>query len=89
MASRSAGMPTRTRCAPPWNGAVEGGIVLPDGSTSVRAGETVPVTAITRPTGESQEVQTTLGAVIDAQSVEIRRRGSRSPKGSRPTSTRR
>ena len=52
---------------------IEGGIVLPDGfDERVRAGETVPVTAITRPTGESQEVQTTLGAVIDAQSVEIR-----------------
>jgi ABC-2 type transport system permease protein len=54
-------------------GLIEGGIVIPDGfDDRVRAGETVPVTAITRPTGESQELETTLGAVIDAQSVEIR-----------------
>ena len=50
----------------------KGGSCSPTGYDERAAGETVPVTAITRPTGAGQELQTTLGAVIDAQSVEIR-----------------
>jgi ABC-2 type transport system permease protein len=54
-------------------GEVEGGIVIPAGyDERVRTGETVPVTAISRPTGAGQELETTLDAVVDAQSVEIR-----------------
>ena len=54
-------------------GEVEGGIVIPARyDERVRAGETVPVTVVTRPAGASQELETTLEAVVDAQSVEIR-----------------
>jgi ABC-2 type transport system permease protein len=54
-------------------GLIEGGIVIPAGfDERVREGDTVPLTAIARPTGASQELQTTLSAVVDAQSVQIR-----------------
>lgn len=54
-------------------GLLEGGVTIPAGyDDAVRAGETVPVTMITRPTGSSQELEATVRAAVDAQSVEIR-----------------
>ena len=54
-------------------GLVEGGMVIPAGyDERVREGETVLITALTRPTGSTQELQATLSAIGDAQSVEIR-----------------
>jgi ABC-2 type transport system permease protein len=54
-------------------GLTEGGVVLPAGyDDRVRAGETVPITAIARPSGSSQELQATLEAVIAEQNVVIR-----------------
>ncbi|HWC71753.1 MAG TPA: ABC transporter permease, partial [Actinomycetota bacterium] len=54
-------------------GLLEGGVVIPDRyDERVRAGETVPITVLARPSGSSQELQATLGAVVDEQNVEIR-----------------
>lgn len=54
-------------------GLIEGGIVIPDDfDERVRAGGTVPITALTRPAGSTQELEATLDAVVDAQSVRIR-----------------
>jgi ABC-2 type transport system permease protein len=54
-------------------GLIEGGVVVPNGyDERVRAGATVPVTAIARPSGSSQELQTTLEAVVAEQNVVVR-----------------
>ena len=54
-------------------GLIEGGIVIPAGyDERVREGETVPITAIIRPTGSAQELQATVSGVLDEQSVRIR-----------------
>lgn len=54
-------------------GLLEGGLLIPVGyDRRVRAGETVALTAITRPTGASLELRSTLSAVVDAQSVQVR-----------------
>jgi ABC-2 type transport system permease protein len=54
-------------------GLIEGGIVIPAGyDERVREGETVPITAIIRPTGSAQELKATMSGVLDQQSVRIR-----------------
>ncbi|MGZ8579811.1 MAG: ABC transporter permease [Actinomycetota bacterium] len=54
-------------------GVIEAGIVIPAGyDERVREGETVPITAIIRPTGSAQELETTMSGVVDEQSVRIR-----------------
>jgi ABC-2 type transport system permease protein len=54
-------------------GLTEGGVIVPTGyDKRVRAGETVPVTAIARPSGSSQELQATLEAVVAEQNVAVR-----------------
>ncbi len=54
-------------------GDVEGGLVIPAGyDDRIRAGETVPLTYLARQGGASQELQTTVSAVIDEQSVAVR-----------------
>jgi ABC-2 type transport system permease protein len=54
-------------------GEVEGGLVIPiDYDERIRAGGTVPLTYVARSGGAGQELQTTVTAVIDAQSNEIR-----------------
>jgi len=54
-------------------GLIEGGVIVPAGyDERVRAGETVPVTAIARPSGSSQELQATLEGVVAEQNVVVR-----------------
>jgi ABC-2 type transport system permease protein len=53
-------------------GELEGGLLIPAGyDEAVRAGETAEIDYLARPTGE-QELQLTVTAVVDDQSVEIR-----------------
>jgi ABC-2 type transport system permease protein len=53
-------------------GTVLGGLVIPEGyDAAIRAGETVPVDYVARPTA-GQELQLTVAAVVDDQSVEVR-----------------
>jgi ABC-2 type transport system permease protein len=53
-------------------GELEGGLIVPDGyDDRIRAGESVPVESLARPTA-SQELQLTVEAVVDAQSVRVR-----------------
>ena len=52
-------------------GITEGGVVVPAGyDDRVRAGETVPITAIARPSGSSQELQATLETTGDVEVLE-------------------
>jgi linearmycin/streptolysin S transport system permease protein len=54
-------------------GEIEGGIVIPAGyGDRVRTGETVPLVYVARGSGSGQELQTTVTAVVDAQSGEVR-----------------
>ena len=53
-------------------GEVEGGLVIPPGyDERIRAGETVPIDFIARPTAD-QGLQLTATSVVDAQNVEVR-----------------
>jgi linearmycin/streptolysin S transport system permease protein len=53
-------------------GELEGGVVIPPSyDERIRAGATVPVDFIARPTA-NQELQLTVTSVVDAQSVEVR-----------------
>lgn len=54
-------------------GELEGGLIVPtDYDERIRAGETVPLDYVARPTGGTQELQATVAAVVDEQGVEIR-----------------
>lgn len=54
-------------------GDVEGGLVIPaDYDARIRAGETVPLVYLARPSGSGPQLQTTVSAVVDEQSVEVR-----------------
>ena len=54
-------------------GEVEGGLVIPaDYDGRIRAGDTVPLTYQARLSGAGQELQTTVSAVVDEQSIEVR-----------------
>ena len=54
-------------------GEVEGGLVIPaDYDERIRAGDTVPLTYQARSSGAGQELQTTVSAVVDEQSIEVR-----------------
>ena len=53
-------------------GELEGGLVIPPGyDERIRAGETVPIDFIARPTAGT-ELQLTVASVVDAQNVEVR-----------------
>ncbi len=54
-------------------GQIEGGLVIPDGyDDRIRAGGTVHLVVLARPSGSGQELQMTVGAVVDEQSVTVR-----------------
>jgi ABC-2 type transport system permease protein len=54
-------------------GEVEGGLLIPaDYDERIRAGETVPLTYQARSDGAGQELQTTVSAVVDEQSIDVR-----------------
>jgi ABC-2 type transport system permease protein len=54
-------------------GQIEGGLTIPaDYDERIRAGDTVPLEVLARPSGSGQELQTTVGAVVDEQSVRVR-----------------
>jgi ABC-2 type transport system permease protein len=54
-------------------GQIEGGLVIPAGyEDRIRAGDTIPLSVLARPSGSGQELQTTVGAVVDEQSVLVR-----------------
>lgn len=54
-------------------GRLEGGLVIPAGyDEGVRAGETVPLDYLARPTGSGQELRLTVASVVDQQSVQVR-----------------
>jgi linearmycin/streptolysin S transport system permease protein len=54
-------------------GELEGGLVIPAGyEQRVHAGATVPLVYVARGGGAGQELQTTVAAVVDAQSSEVR-----------------
>jgi ABC-2 type transport system permease protein len=54
-------------------GQIEGGLIIPGGyDERVRAGETVPLDYVARPTGSTQEVQATVESVVDEQGVAVR-----------------
>jgi ABC-2 type transport system permease protein len=54
-------------------GELEGGLAIPAGyDERIRAGETVPLDYVARPTGGTQELQATVAAVVDEQGVGIR-----------------
>jgi ABC-2 type transport system permease protein len=54
-------------------GEVEGGLVIPaDYDERIRVGETVPLTYQARSGGAGQELQTTVSAVVDEQSIDVR-----------------
>jgi len=49
-------------------GELEGGLAIPAGyDERIRAGETVPLDYVARPTGGTQELQATVAAVVDEQ----------------------
>ena len=54
-------------------GRLEGGLVIPAAyDDRVRAGETVPLDYLARPTGSGQELRLTVASVTDQQGVEVR-----------------
>ena len=66
-------------------GELEGGLVIPPGyDERIRAGETVPIDFIARPTAD-QGLQLTVASVVDAQNVEVRAARFAVDEGAAPT----
>ena len=66
-------------------GELEGGLVIPPGyDDRIRAGETVPIDFIARPTAD-QTLQLTVASVVDAQNVEVRAARFAVDEGAAPT----
>ena len=66
-------------------GELEGGLTIPPGyDERIRAGETVPIDFIARPTAD-QGLQLTVASVVDAQNVEVRAARFAVDEGAAPT----
>ncbi|MGZ4138026.1 MAG: ABC transporter permease [Actinomycetota bacterium] len=67
-------------------GAVEGGLVIPAGyDRRVRAGATVPLSYLARPSGSGQDLRLTVTAAVDAEEVQLQAARFAVSEGTAPT----